>query len=223
MHLATIHKQIMKLKPTIVVIDPVTNLISAGSSNEVTSMLSRLMDMLKGEGITGMYTSLSKAGNDLEESDFGISSFVDTWMLLRDYEVNGERNKLMYVLKSRGTAHSNQVREFVVTSQGIRLVDVYLGSGRILTGSARSVEEARQHTEEIEKQVEVAEQQKRLEYDRRVTEARIKSLQARLAMQKQSATALGQLESQRRSSGLRQTSSLKDARAQKSQRGRKAA
>ena len=215
MHLATIYKQILKIKPTVVVIDPITNLITAGTDNEVTSMLSRLMDMLKNEGITGLFTSLSKPGSDPEETDIGISSFVDTWMLLRDYEVNGERNKLMYVLKSRGTAHSNQVREFTVTDKGIHLIDVYLGSGRILTGSARSVEEARQRTEEVEKRVEAAEQQKRLEYERRVTEARIQSLQAKLAMQEQGLTALEQLESQRRNSGQRQATSLKEARSQK--------
>src|SRR5687768_13663092 len=101
--------------------DPITNFISTGSENEVKSLLIRLMDFLMDREVTSLMTSLTQGGDALEQTNIGISSLVDTWLLLRDLELNGERNRVMYVLKSRGMAHSNQLREFVLTHQGIKL------------------------------------------------------------------------------------------------------
>jgi circadian clock protein KaiC len=185
MHLARFHKLIRSHKPTVVVVDPITNLVTTGNAAEVRAMLSRMMDMFKSENITAIFTSLSQPGAALEQTEFGVSSFVDTWLLLRDHEVNGERNKLMYVLKSRGTAHSNQVREFVITDNGIKLIDVYAGSEGLLTGSSRIAEEAKTKIHEVELQNRLTTKQKKLQYEQKVTEAQIKSLSAQLKMQEQ--------------------------------------
>jgi circadian clock protein KaiC len=163
MHLARFHKLIRSHKPTVVVVDPITNLVTTGNAAEVRAMLSRMMDMFKSENITAIFTSLSQPGAALEQTEFGVSSFVDTWLLLRDHEVNGERNKLMYVLKSRGTAHSNQVREFVITDNGIKLIDVYAGSEGLLTGSSRIAEEAKTKIHEVELQNRLTTKQKNSE------------------------------------------------------------
>jgi circadian clock protein KaiC len=185
MHLARFHKLIKTYKPSVVVVDPITNLITTGNSTEVRAMLSRMMDMFKSAGITAIFTSLTQGGVNLEQTDFGVSSFVDTWLLLRDYEINGERNKLMYVLKSRGTAHSNQVREFIINDKGITLNDVYSGPEGLLVGSARVAEEARMRNRELENGNLLLTRQKQLHYEYQVTEAEIKSMTARLKMQQQ--------------------------------------
>lgn len=221
MHLAVIQKLIREVKPTVVVIDPMTNLVAAGATNEITAMLSRLLDMFKAAGITALITSLSQGGADLELTDFGISSFVDTWLLLRDYEINGERNKLMYVLKSRGTSHSNQVREFIITSQGIRLRDVYLGAGQVLTGSARDAEESRQKSAEIEQRSRADEALKKLVYETEVTKARLKSLQAQLAMQEQVMVNIESTETIRRDTVSDATATLQAAKGRASMLERK--
>jgi circadian clock protein KaiC len=144
MHLVTCHKLIKEFEPDVVVLDPIGNLTSAGTEADTMSMLTRLMDYLKLRGITALWTSLTSSGGDLEKTDVGISSLVDTWLLLRDIELQGERNRAMYILKSRGMAHSNQIREFLLTDHGIELTDVYLGPEGVLTGSARQSQEARE-------------------------------------------------------------------------------
>lgn len=197
MHLARFHKLIKSFKPSVVVVDPITNLVTTGNTVEIRAMLSRMMDMFKAENITAIFTSLSQGGDNPEQTEFGVSSFVDTWLLLRDHEVNGERNKLMYVLKSRGTAHSNQVREFVITDKGIHLIDVYLGNEGILTGSARVTHQAGQNAREAERLDRIDIKHKKLSYDRDVTEAEIKSLNARLHMQKSEMQSLSVAESLR--------------------------
>src|SRR5580692_9878084 len=154
MHLLRIHRLIERLKPKCVVIDPITNLITGSSEREVYSMLVRLIDFLKGAGITAVFVSLTDGGDDLEETNVGVSSLTDTWILLRDVELNGERNRCLYVLKSRGMAHSNQVREFVMTNQGIQLIPVYVGAGTVLTGSARLSHEAREKAEEVARRLQ---------------------------------------------------------------------
>ena len=137
MHLVAIHKKIKKFKPEVVILDPITNLITVGSVSEVKAMLIRLVDFLQNEQITVMFTALALNNTLNEQTDEGISSLVDAWLLIRDIEHNGERNRGMYVMKSRGMGHSNQVREFIITSEGLDLVDVYLGPDGVLTGSAR--------------------------------------------------------------------------------------
>ena len=176
MHLATFHKLIQKLEPQIVVLDPIDSLILAGNHRDATAMLSRLIDFLKSKRITALLTNLSSNSNALENTGLDISSVADTWLLLRDIELGGERNRALYVLKSRGMAHSNQIREFLLTSQGIELQDVYLGPEGVLTGSARQSQEAREKASALIRQQEV--ERKHLEQARKheALEARITAL-----------------------------------------------
>ena len=146
MHLVAIHKKIKKFKPRAVILDPITNLITVGSVSEVKSMLIRLIDFLQEEQITVMFTALTLNTIVTEQTDEGVSSLVDAWLLVRDIESNGERNRGMYIMKSRGMKHSNQVREFVITDKGLDLVDVYLGAEGVLTGSAREAQQMQEAT-----------------------------------------------------------------------------
>jgi len=139
MHLSTIYKIVREFKPTTVVLDPITNLVSVGLINEVNSMLLRLIDFLQGEGITVMLTALVKVMD--ERMDEGVSSLVDTWINLKDIESNGERNRVLSIMKARGMKHSNQVREFIISNRGLNLVEVYLGPKGILLGSERKEQE----------------------------------------------------------------------------------
>ncbi len=127
MHLATIHKQVREFRPATVVFDPVSNFIAAGSVTEARSMLMRLVDFLKAEQITALFTDLTPGGAAQEATQVDISSLIDTWLLIRDVEQGGERNRGIYVLKSRGMAHSNQVCEFLLTDRGIDVQDVRAG------------------------------------------------------------------------------------------------
>ncbi|RYY70035.1 MAG: circadian clock protein KaiC [Chitinophagaceae bacterium] len=149
MHLVVIYKMIRKFKPTTVILDPITNLITVGSVSEVKSILTRLIDFLQTQQITVVFTALSLNNIVNEQTDEGVSSLVDAWILVRDIEFNGERNRGLYIMKSRGMHHSNQVREFTITKKGLLLEDVYLGSEGILTGSARDAHRLQQKTEDI--------------------------------------------------------------------------
>ena len=140
-HLALMHKQVAQFDPQVVVVDPVTNLTEIGSAMEAKAMLTRLVDFLKGQGITALFTSLTDVVDNPEKTEMGISSLMDTWLLVRNLESNGERNRGLYVLKSRGMPHSNQIREFILTDRGVELLDVYNGSAGVLTGTARLVQE----------------------------------------------------------------------------------
>ena len=171
-HLVSMYKQIRRFQPRVVVVDPITNFLSVGNQEEVKSMLMRLIDFLKANHITALFNSLTH-GLDLETTDVAVSSLMDSWLLLREVEVNGERNRLLSVLKSRGMAHSNQVRELLLTSRGVQLVDVYLGPAGALTGAARLAQEARERSEETERQQEIERQRRELERRRQALEARI--------------------------------------------------
>jgi len=197
MHLLRIHRLIERLKPKCVVIDPITNLITGSSEKEVYSMLVRLIDFLKGAGITAVFVSLTSGGDDLEETNVGVSSLTDTWILLRDVELNGERNRCLYILKSRGMAHSNQVREFVMTNQGIRLIPAYIGAGGVLTGSSRLSQEARERAEAVGRIQENRRRQEELNRKRTALQAQISSLQAEVAAVQQESD-LGVLENKER-------------------------
>jgi circadian clock protein KaiC len=145
MHLASMLKLIRNFQPDVVVVDPISNMIAAGSRSEAHAMLLRLIDSLKSQQITALFTSLNSAGDaTLEQTDMGISSLIDSWILVRDIELGGERNRGMYILKSRGMAHSNQIREFLLTDNGIRLLDVYVGPEGVLTGTMRLAQEAKE-------------------------------------------------------------------------------
>ncbi|HWC61918.1 MAG TPA: circadian clock protein KaiC [Verrucomicrobiae bacterium] len=178
-HLAVMHKQIHEFKPRAVVIDPISNLINTGSPTEVRSMLLRLVDFLKSQQITALFTSLSSPDmKSLEQTDVGISSIMDTWLLLRDIELGGERNRGIYVLKSRGMAHSNQIREFVLTDKGIDIRDVYVGPEGVLTGSMRLAQEARERLQKVSREMEIETKKRQLARKRAALEAQIAALKA---------------------------------------------
>jgi circadian clock protein KaiC len=141
-------------------------------------MLLRMIDFLKNLGITAIFASLTAGGETLENTRLGISSLTDTWILLRDVELNGERNRCLYVLKSRGMAHSNQVREFIMTSHGVQLIPAYIGSGGVLTGSSRLAQEAREREQARLQQQDIAHRQRQAERKRIALQAEIASLQA---------------------------------------------
>jgi len=175
MHLVTIHKQIKEFKPGVVAIDPISNLINIGTLTETKSMITRLVDFLKASLITGMFANLSH-GDSLEETDIGVSSLMDTWLLLRDIEINGERNRALYILKSRGMKHSNQVRELVLTDKGIELKDVYIGAEGVLTGAARLSQEAREKAEALVSKQGLELKQRELERKRKILDAQIAAM-----------------------------------------------
>lgn len=174
MHLVVIYKLIKNFKPATIVLDPISNLITVGNVGEVKSILTRLIDFLQTQQITVMFTALSLNNIVNEQTDEGISSLVDAWILIRDIELNGERNRGLYIMKSRGMSHSNQVREFIITNKGLKLEDVYLGAEGVLTGSAREAHLLYQQTEE--KLGKHALSRKNKEIDRKA-----KELQARIA------------------------------------------
>ncbi len=176
MHLVTIHKIIRDFKPQAVVLDPITNLITVGSVGEVKSMLTRLIDFLQAEQITVLFTALSMNTIVNEQTDEGVSSLVDAWLLVRDIESNGERNRGLYVMKSRGMKHSNQVREFVITNQGITLVDVYLGAVGVLTGSAREAQQLQEETGVALREHALSRKDREIERKRLVLESKIAGL-----------------------------------------------
>jgi circadian clock protein KaiC len=148
-------------------------------------MLTRVIDFLKNQGITSVFTSLTGGGHDLERSEVGISSLMDTWLQVRMLEASGERNRLLYVLKSRGMAHSNQMREFLLTDEGIRLQDVYLGGGTVLTGSARLVQEAQDQASALAEREATEQRERDLAEERATLEAQAGALLARVHSIKQ--------------------------------------
>jgi circadian clock protein KaiC len=187
MHLLRIHKLVERYKPDVVIVDPVSNLI-AGDTNEVHAMLMRLIDFLKTKQITAFLTALTQGGQALERTDVQISSLIDTWLLVRDLELNGERNRCLYVLKSRGMANSNQVREFVLTKNGIRLLPVYVGGGTVLTGSVRLSQEAREKAEETLRLHDMKAKSKALETRRKALAAKIAALRVEFAEEEERLT-----------------------------------
>ncbi len=177
MHLAIIQHLIKHYQPTVVVVDPITGLLTGSAQGDVKAMLMRLVDFLKTSGVTALFTSLTGAGSAEEHTDTTISSVIDTWLLLRDMEMNGERNRTLYVLKSRGMAHSNQVREFVLTNHGVDLLDVYIGPSGVLTGSARLAQEAQEKAAVLLRDQALEQKKMDLERKRQTLAAQIAALQ----------------------------------------------
>jgi circadian clock protein KaiC len=185
MHLVTIHKLTREHRPQVVIMDPITNLVVVGNELEVRGALLRLIDYFKSQGITALFTSLTSGNEALEQLQVGLSSLMDTWILLKMIEANGERNRALYVLKARGIAHSHQVREFRLTDKGIQVVDVYVGSEGMLTGTARLAQEARERAAILARQQEIERKQRNLERKRALLEATIRSLQAEFAVEEE--------------------------------------
>lgn len=180
MHLVTIFRAVQEFDPTVVIVDPLSNLSAVGSYNEVMATLLRLVDFLKSRQVTAMFVSLTSNGDQENETQLGVSSLMDTWLSLRNLEANGERNRGLYVLKSRGMHHSNQIREFLLTDHGVKLVNVYLGPEGVLTGSARLSQEARDRNAAATRREELAALQRRLDRRRTAVDAQITSLRAEL-------------------------------------------
>jgi circadian clock protein KaiC len=180
-HLAVLHKQTQDFEPAAVVIDPIGTMGSAGSEYDAHLMLVRMIDFFKMRGITSVLTSLTHGGDNMERTDMAVSSLVDTWLLVRNMENAGERSRGLYVLKSRGMAHSNQVREFLITSKGVSLVQPYLGPEGVLTGTARVMQEQRDATAEREREVERLRAARLLERKHALLEQRIAELRAEFA------------------------------------------
>ncbi|MGA3288227.1 MAG: circadian clock protein KaiC [Bacteroidota bacterium] len=172
-HLTTSIKLINKFEPHVVILDPINAFVMGENQTEVKIMLLRLVDFLKMKRVTAFFTSLTSAGDGMEITDVYLSSLIDTWLLLRDIEIGGERNRGLYVLKSRGMAHSNQIREFRLTNHGIELVDVYVGADGVLTGSARLSQETKDDAEQLLRQQEIGRKQFGLERKREAMEAQI--------------------------------------------------
>jgi circadian clock protein KaiC len=141
MHLATMHKLINEFKPKIIIVDPMSNMMTSGTIPEVKSMLVRLIDFIKVSQITAMFTDVGNMVS-AESTGVGVSSLMDTWILLKSLESYGERNRGIYVLKARGMNHSNQIREFAITSKGVNVINAYSGADGVLAGTARVAQEA---------------------------------------------------------------------------------
>jgi circadian clock protein KaiC len=150
-HLANIHKTLDDFSPSVVVIDPITNFLAVGDEVQTKAMLIRLIDLLKLRQVTAMFTSLTSGRDYIEDSEVDVSSLIDTWILVKNIESNGERNRGLYILKARGIAHSNQVREFLLTDHGVELIDTYIGMDGVLMGSARVSQLAREAAAEVER------------------------------------------------------------------------
>jgi circadian clock protein KaiC len=185
-HLVTIHQLTEHFDPKVVVIDPVTNFVAAGSFSDVRSMVTRVIDMFKSRQTTAIFISLTRGDSEPELSEVGVSSQVDTWLPLRNLESNGELNRGLFVLKSRGMAHSNQIREFRLTSNGVELVDVYVGTKGLLTGSARVAQETKERIEGEEYKQQLQRRTVELKHKRRQLEEQITRMRAEFAIEEQS-------------------------------------
>ena len=200
MHLVRIHKMVTELKPAAVIVDPISNFVTSATELETQSMLLRLVDFLKASQVTAFFTNLTSGGANWEKTDVGISSLIDTWMLLRDIELGGERNRALYVLKSRGMKHSNQIREFIITPEGIQLEDVYVGREGVLTGSMRAAQEAREVAAEQERREEAARRQRELERKRATLEAQMAALHAEVKAAEDEAKVIAAQDKEREAS-----------------------
>ena len=206
MHLAIMHREVERFQPQAVVVDPISALLSSAAQIDVHAMLLRLVDFLKERQITGLFTNLTHGSVETALTDTQVSSLMDTWLLLYNRESKGEHNRELYLLKSRGMAHSNQVREFLMTPEGIRLRPVAIGPEGVLTGSARLQHEAMQEIEDMRRRQERETRTRQAERRRRELEAQIASLQAQLEAEaseadlaiSESAKREGQLDAQRR-------------------------
>jgi circadian clock protein KaiC len=178
MHLATIFKEIGDFKPSVVIVDPITSLMDAGTVSEGKGMVTRLIDLLKAKLVTSLFTSLTQSGHTLQQSEGAMCSLMDAWLLLQDFEGNGERNRVLYVLKARGMAHSNQIREFLISNRGIDLVDAYIGPSGVLTGSARAAQTSLEKASALVRQQEAARSKREMERNRLALERQISGLRS---------------------------------------------
>jgi circadian clock protein KaiC len=178
MHLATMFREIDEFRPDVVVIDPITSLMDSGTESECKGMVTRLIDYLKAGQITSLFTSLTQGGAALAQSESAMSSLMDAWILLQDFEGNGERNRVLYVLKARGMAHSNQIREFLISDRGIDVVDAYIGPSGVLTGSARAAQGALEKAAVLASQQEAAQLKREVDRKQKALERTIADMRS---------------------------------------------
>src|ERR1044071_7643665 len=196
MHLVAMHKIIEEFEPRAVIIDPISSLSATGSQRELKSMLVRLFDYLKNKQITCLVTSLTTVHAG-DETEIGISSLIDTWIQVRDLELAGERTRGLFLIKSRGMGHSNQVREFVINSHGIDLIPVEIGPSGVLTGSAREHRESERRTEAMARAHERERKLRQLERRRIAVEAQIAAMRAELEAEASELEAIASEERER--------------------------
>jgi circadian clock protein KaiC len=196
MQLAVMLREVTRFDPGLVVLDPISSFLESGDRMEIQSMLLRIVDFLKSRGVTAVFTHLMHGQDGRVETDAGLSSLMDAWILLLNREVNGEFNRELYLLKARGLSHSNQVREFIMSDEGIKLVPPYLGDSGALTGSARKNEEAKSRRAEIRRRADVSQAQQRIEQKRRRARAQMEVLQAELDADEIELNAMTQDESE---------------------------
>ena len=226
MHLATMFREIAEFKPHVVIVDPITSLLDLGTASEGKGRVTRLIDYLKAGQITSLFTSLTQGGHVLQQSEAGMSSLMDAWILLQDFEGNGERNRVLYVLKARGMKHSNQIREFLISDHGIDVVDAYIGASGVLTGSARVAQGDLEKAAMLASQQEAAQLKREVERKRKALERQITDLRAdyetealelrRIAEQVGTRTLL--LGTERAASGLLRQADIKVAVASQGKR-----
>ncbi|MEA3641411.1 MAG: circadian clock protein KaiC [Lamprobacter sp.] len=212
MHLALVHRAVTQFAPSVVILDPLNSFITRGNELEVKGMLTRLIDFLKMHQITAMFTSLTRGSDSLEQTDSAISSLIDTWLLLAAVNTGGERNRVISILKSRGMSHSNQTREFLITDQGIDLLDVYVGPGGVLTGSARLAQEAIERSDQLERHQEIERRKQDLERRRAILDAQMTALEQEFEAQQSETLALIEREQQRQEQLLLNRASMASVR-----------
>jgi len=183
MQLTMMHKATIKFDPQVVIVDPLNGFITGDNITDVKSMLMRLVDFLQTKQISSMFTQLMSSNVAHGTSDIAISSMVDTWLVMHDIEIGGERNRCLYIIKSRGMAHSNQVRECLITDHGVELCEVYVGAGGVLTGSARIAQEAQELALTLTRKQEVERRQIEIESRRKALEAKVAALRAEFGVQ----------------------------------------
>ncbi len=188
MHLARMHRDIERFQPEVVVVDPISAF--RGPETEVHATLLRMIDLLKARGITGLFTSLQSEDAMSDDTDLGLSSLMDVWIKLLDIEAHGERNRILYVIKSRGMSHSNQVREYRITDHGIELIEAYVGPEGVLTGTARSSQETRERAAAVLRHHEVSRRRRDVARRREVVEQQIADLRSALDIEADDARGL---------------------------------
>ncbi len=196
-HLARMYRDVAAFHPALVVVDPISAL--RGPAAEVQATMLRMVDMLRARGITAVLTSLRRGAAVSESYEQDLSSLMDAWIRLKEDEANGERNRTLYVMKARGMSHSNQVREYRMTSQGITIIDAYIGPEGVLTGSARAVQETREKAALLRRQQEVERRQRDVARRRALVELQVAEMRAGLEAEEAEAQALA-LEEERRES-----------------------
>lgn len=216
MHLLEVMKLIRTFKPDVVVVDPISNLISVGLAPDVKSMLTRLIDYLKSQQITTLFTSLTTSEGSLERTETGVSSLMDTWIVLMDIEGQGERNRGLTVVKSRGMPHSNQLREYRLTHKGLYLEDVYVGPQGVLTGAARATREAEEKAVSLAHLEEIKRKEREIKRKRAVLDAQITALSADYEAEEEDLRkGISEIQRGERAAGLQRTKIASLRRADK--------